>query len=106
MESAKRRAPTARPVSHAGIRYEQMRRPMEHGFKQAGGVIAAVDEATGKQLWMVQLYEIQFDEKEERDAQEVYVASLSLDTKAGVLTAIDERKRTWKLRVSDGKPLP
>ena len=29
MESAKRRAPAARPVLHNGVRYEQLRRPSE-----------------------------------------------------------------------------
>ena len=57
MESAKRRAPSARPVEHEGVRYEQLRRPKEQGFKQSGGVIAAIDEASGEQLWAVQLYE-------------------------------------------------
>lgn len=70
------------------------------------GVIAAVDEASGKQLWIVQLYETAFDEKEERDAQEVYVSSLSLDAKAGVLTAVDERKRIWRISIRDGAVLP
>jgi hypothetical protein len=100
-ESAKRRAPTAKPVVHQGIRYEQLRRPDEHGFKQGGGVIGATDVASGKLLWAVQLYETQFDPKEERDAQEVYVSQLTLDAKAGVLVALDERKRQWQVRLSD-----
>jgi hypothetical protein len=100
-ESAKRRAPTAKPVVHQGVRYEQLRRPDEHGFKQGGGVIGAVDVATGKLLWAVQLYETPFDPKEERDVQEVYVSQLKLDAKTGVLLAIDERKRQWRLRLSD-----
>lgn len=101
MESAKRRAPSARPVVHDGVRYEQMRRPMEHGFKQSGGVIAAIEEVSGKVLWAVQLYETAFNPKEERDAQEVYVSALTLDAKAGVLIADDERKRRWRIRLSD-----
>jgi hypothetical protein len=101
MESAKRRAPSARPIEHQGVRYEQMRRPKEHGFKQSGGVIAAIDEASARQLWAVQLYETTFDPAEELDAQEVYVSQLSIDAKAGVLKAIDERKRVWLIKLSD-----
>lgn len=100
-ESAKRRAPSAKPVMHKGIRYEQLRRPDEHGFKQGGGVIGAIDIASGKLLWAVQLYETTFDPQEERDAQEVYISKLTLDDKAGVLRAVDERKRCWQLRLSD-----
>ncbi len=101
MESAKRRAPTAKPVTHQGIRYEQLRRPQEHGHTQAGGVLAAVDAGSGKVLWTLQLYETAFDPKEERDAQEVYLSELRLDAKAGVLLASDERRRRWQVRLSD-----
>lgn len=102
MESAKRRAPSARPVEHKGVRYEQLRRPQEQGFQQAGGVIAATDTASGEQLWAVQLYQTAFDPAEERDAQEVYVSELSLDASKGLLKAVDERKRVWLIRLSDG----
>jgi hypothetical protein len=105
MESAKRRAPSARPVEHKGVRYEQLRRPREQGFQQAGGVIAAINEASGEQLWAVQLYETTFDPAEEQDAQEVYVSELSLDTRKGLLKAVDERKRVWLIRLSDGSPV-
>lgn len=101
MESAKRRAPSAKPVTHLGIKYEQMRRPTEHGFTQSGGVIAAIDTATEKQLWAVQLYETKFDSAEERDAQEVYVSELKIDAKAQALIATDERKRRWMIKLSD-----
>lgn len=100
-ESAKRRGPTAKPVVHQGVRYEQLRRPSEHGYKQGGGVIGAVEEASGKMLWTVQLYETTFDPKEERDVQEVYVKELSIDKKAGALIAVDERKRRWQVKLSD-----
>jgi hypothetical protein len=48
VESAKRRAPSAKPVTHPGVKYEQMRRPMEHGFTQSGGVVAAIDTTSEK----------------------------------------------------------
>ena len=101
MESAKRRAPAAKPVVHKGIRYEQLRRPQEHGFKQSGGVIAAIEVASDKQLWAVQLYETVFDEKEERDAQEVYVSELKIEAKDASLIATDERKRRWQIKLAD-----
>lgn len=101
MESAKRRAPSARPVEHQGVRYEQLRRARDQGFKQSGGIIAAFDEASGAQLWAVQLYATAFDPAEEQDAQEVYVSQLCIDAKAAVLKATDERQRVWLIRLSD-----
>ena len=97
MESAKRRAPGARPVVAGGIRYEPMRRAEEHGFEQGGGVIAALDAKTDQLLWSVQLYKTAFDAAEERDAQEVYVKELALDKSGHALLATDERKRVWSV---------
>lgn len=97
MESAKRRAPAAKPVVAKGTRYEQMRRPREHGFTQDGGVIAAVEVKADKILWTVQLYKTEFDAAEERDAQEVYVKDLALDKSGATLLATDERKRVWSV---------
>lgn len=102
MESAKRRAPAAKPVVHQGIRYEQLRRPQEHGFSQGGGVIGAFNESTREKVWAVQLYETTFDPKEERDAQEVYVSELKIDAKDKALIAVDERKRRWRIQLDDG----
>ena len=102
MASAKWRAPTARPVVHHGVRYEQLRRPAEQGFAQSGGVLAATDGVSGKQLWVTQLFKTEFDPKEERDAQEVYVSKLVLDAKSGALIATDERRRQWRIDPAAG----
>ena len=97
MESAKRRAPVAKPVVAKGIRYEQMRRAKDHGFTQSGGVIAAVEEKTDKILWTVQLYKTEYDSAEEQDAQEVYVKELKLDKSGHALLATDEHDRVWSV---------
>ncbi len=97
MESAKRRAPAAKPVVVNGIRYEQMRRARDHGFTQSGGVIAAVDGKSDKILWSVQLYKTEYDPAEEQDAQEVYVKELALAKSGHALLATDERKRVWAI---------
>jgi hypothetical protein len=100
MESAKRRAPLVKPVVFQGVRYEQLRRPDEHGFAQSGGVLAAFDDKTGKYLWAVQLYTTAFDQAEERDVQEVYIKDLVLDKGKQALRATDERKRVWSIDIT------
>jgi hypothetical protein len=97
MESAKRRAPVAKPVVVNGVRYEQMRRAKDHGYTQGGGVIAAVEAKTDKLLWSVQLYKTTYDPSEEQDAQEIYVKELALDKSGQALLASDERKRVWSI---------
>ena len=102
MESAKRRAPPARPLVHQGVRYEQLRRPTKQGFAQSGGVLAATDVASGKQLWVTQFVKSEFDPKEEKDAHEVYVSQLVFDANAGLLLATDERQWRWRINPADG----
>ena len=102
MESAKRRVPLVKPVEHQGVRFEAMRRAREQGFLQSGGVVAAVDIASGKTLWTRQLYEIKFDANEERDVQEVYLTELRYDSKLAAVIATDELKRKWRLNAADG----
>ena len=97
MESAKRRAPVAKPVVAKGIRYEQLLRAKDHGFAQSGGVIAAIDAKAEKILWTVQLYQVAVDPSEELDVQEVYVKELALDKSGHALLATDERKRVWSV---------
>lgn len=103
MESAKRRIPTVQPVVHQGVRYEPLRRAREHGFNQGGGVVAATEVATGQRRWAVQLYETPFDPKEERDVQEIYVTELKLAADGAALLATDERRRQWRIELSDGR---
>ncbi len=97
MESAKRAAPIVQPVIADGVRYEPLRRALDHGFRQHGGVVAAVDEKTGELLWAVQLYTTEYDTQEERDAQDVDVKTLALDESGHALLATDGRRRTWAI---------
>ncbi len=100
MESAKRRAPVVKPVVVQGIRYEPLRRPDEHGFTQRGGVLAAIDDKSGKYLWGVQLYATSFDSAEERDVQEVCIKKLAHDQARHAILATDERKRVWSVDIT------
>jgi hypothetical protein len=75
------------------VRYEQLRGLEAHGCKQSGVLIAATEEASGKQLWAVQLYESSFDPAEEQEAQEVHLSELCIDAEGGVLKTRDEHGR-------------
>jgi hypothetical protein len=101
MESSKRRAPAAKPVTHKGIRYEQLRGAKSRGFGQSGGIIAAIDVASGRELWTLQLYATQYDPHEETDVQEVYIEEMRIDAKSDTLIARDERGRTFVVDLKD-----
>jgi hypothetical protein len=101
MESSKRRAPAAKPVTHEGIRYEQLRAARSRSFGQNGGVIVAIEVSSGRELWTLQLYTTQYDPNEETDAQDVYIEELRIDSETNSLIARDERGRTYTIDLGD-----
>ena len=101
MESSKRRAPTAKPVVHKGVRYEQLRGARARGFEQNGGIIAAIDVKSGKELWTLQVYKTIYDPHEETDAQDVYLAEIRVDAKNNTLILRDERERSFTVSLKD-----
>jgi hypothetical protein len=77
-EKAKRRAPKpVKAVEINKIRYEIAGRLKTRAFGQDGGVITAIDTATGAELWTIAVYQTLYDPKEERDVQEVYITSMT-----------------------------
>lgn len=61
------------PVEINKVRYEIVHNAMFRGFGQHGGVISAVDVATGKELWTLIVYQTEYDRNEEQDVQDVYI---------------------------------
>jgi hypothetical protein len=101
MERRDREIPEPNPVVHNGIRYEAVRNARMRGFKQAGGVIIAVDERSGSELWTVQVYELTFDTAEERDVQEVFITNLGMDATGERLEVTNERKQVYLVTLAD-----
>jgi hypothetical protein len=94
MESAKRRVPKPAPVSAHGVRYEVDFSGKAEGSNQRGGVVAAVDEASGQLIWRMAVYPVVFKPAEERDAQEIFITDLALDADGRhLLVAAESRKR-------------
>lgn len=100
-ESAKRRIPHVDPVISNGIRYEVLRGARSRGFKQNGGVIAAIDVASGKELWTLLVYTTVYDEKEEADVQDVFITELKLSGDGQSLIVKNEARKQFVVRLSD-----
>ncbi len=107
-ESAKRRIPRVESVESKGIRYEVIRAARSRGFAQQGGVIAAIEVKSGKELWTLQVYTVSFDPQEEQDVQERYITSLSMSPDGQSLQVLAEGQRRCSVRLSDQAitPLP
>jgi hypothetical protein len=105
-ESAKRRVPRVEPVESKGVRYEVIKAAKGRGFPQQGGVIAAIDTATGKELWALQVYTVAFDAQEEQDVQERYITSLAMSPDGQSLLVLAEGQRRCAVRLSDRSITP
>lgn len=106
MERSDREIPRPKPVSSNGVRYETVRNARMRGFKQAGGVIAAIDEKSGRELWTLQVYEVTFDRAEERDVQEVFITRLRVGGSGKQLQVTNERKQVFMVDLADRKVTP
>ena len=85
---AKRVAPrTVATVLHDGVEYSAPTTQM--------GTVVATDTASGKVLWSRQIYVVWFEPELEKDMQDCFVTSLSIDGKALMVT--NEAGRQYRL---------
>lgn len=78
------------PLSHNGIRYEALQWGRQRGLDQNGGYIAAIDEETGEELWILKVYQVTYDDDMEGDVQDVFIVNLTLDEPSGRLMVENE----------------
>lgn len=79
------------PVTLKGVRYEVVRGGRGRGLGQNGGLVAAVDEASGDELWVLKVYEIAYDGEMEDDKQDVAITDLSVSRWHNRLSVRNER---------------
>jgi hypothetical protein len=101
MESPKRSVPTLAPLEAGGVRYEVVRGARSRGFTQNGGILRAVDLASGEELWILQVYETTYDPQEERDVQDRYITRMSLSEDGQHLLVEAEGRQSFQVRLSD-----
>ncbi len=85
------------PVSRKGVRYEVVAGGKGRGLGQNGGLIAAVDEASGAELWVLKVYEVHYDGDMEDDKQDVLITGLSLGWFGNRLTVRNERGQSFEV---------
>ena len=79
------------PVALKGVRYEVVRGGRGRGLGQNGGLVAAVDEASGDELWVLKVYDIVYDGDMEDDKQDVAITDLSVSRWHHRLSVKNER---------------
>ncbi len=94
--SKKRVGPAeVRPVTIGNIRFEAVHWGKARGLRQNGGYIAALDAASGKELWTLKVYDVQYDGDLEADKQDVFIASMSKRLLQNLLDITDERGKKY-----------
>lgn len=66
---------------------------------QNGGVVEARDPKTKKLLWQVQVYKTKYDDGLEKDVQDVFIKTLTLDKVHNLLIMSDEESRVFVLNL-------
>ena len=66
---------------------------------QNGGVVEARHPKTKKLLWRIQVYKTAYDEGLEKDVQDVFIKSLSIDKTHNLLIMSDEKGRIFALNL-------
>jgi hypothetical protein len=94
------------PVRFGGIRYEAMPWGKARGLGQNGGYVAAIDEASGKELWLLKVYDVSYDGDMEADKQDVFVTSLEIDREGRHLTVENEAGDRFSADLASRKVSP
>lgn len=101
-EKERSELPEPEAVTRNGVRYEALPWGKARGLGQNGGYIAAFDEASGDELWLLKVYEVAYDGEREDDKQDLFIADLTFDA-AGRLRVEDERGELYIVDVDARK---
>ncbi len=96
-EKERREAPTPAPVTRDGTRYEAVLWGRARGLPQNGGYVAAVDERTGAELWLVKVYDRRPDNGMEEDKLDVFITRLELSADGQALRVTNELGAVYRL---------
>ena len=95
--------PNVTPVTVGGVRYEAIHWGRERGLKQNGGYIAAIDAASGKELWILKIYQIDYIPKLETDVQDIFIESIKAAANGQSLEIVDEKGRRFTVNLKSRK---
>lgn len=87
-------------VSNAGVRYEAVLWGRTRGLTQNGGYVAAIREKTGKELWIVKVYDTPpATDGKEQDKADVFITTLTLSPDKKHLHIVNEHGTTYQLEI-------
>ncbi len=87
------------PLTLGRTTYTVMHWGRLRGLAQNGGYIAASDSKSGKQLWILKIYDTQAKAGLEGDVQDVFITSMEKGDGPNLLIIKDEAGRTYSVDV-------
>lgn len=78
------------PVTIDGVRYEAIQWGKARDLDQNGGYIGAYDQNTGKELWLLKIYDVSYEGDIEDDKQDIFITRLR--QKCGRYLVIENEK--------------
>ena len=97
-QSKKREAPApVAPVTIAGVRYEAVPFGMARGLDQNGGYVAAIDPASGRELWVAKVYGSAPRPDLEGDKQDIFITAMKSAHDGKALAVETERGGHFEL---------
>jgi hypothetical protein len=97
IEKERAEVPAPSPVARAGVRYQAVPWGKARGLDQNGGYLAAVDEKTGAEQWILKVYHITYDGDMEGDKQDVFITKLALEPDGHSLRVENERGEAYRV---------
>lgn len=95
-KSGKRDAPDeVPPVTIGDTRYEVLHYGKREGLDQNGGYIVAKDAESGKELWKLKVYEVEYKPKGKADGEDIFITSMKKAWFRNRLEIRDEHDRRW-----------
>src|SRR5271167_2072072 len=95
--------PKVEPVTMGNVRYEVIHWGRKRGLGQNGGYIAAVNAKSGAELWILKVYDIQYEDKLETDVQDIFIQTMKKSKTKNALDITDEKGRKYKVDVATRK---
>jgi hypothetical protein len=86
--------PEVPPVVQGSTRFEVIHWGRDRGLGQNGGYIAALDDASDRELWTLKIYGVSYDPELEEDVQDVFIEKMTA-IRADALEIVDEKGRRY-----------
>lgn len=84
-----------KPVEVGGVQLKAVHWGRERGFAQNGGYVSAHNPASGEELWILKVYDVQYDSALEEDVQDIFIESMEVAPSGKDLEVVDEKGRRY-----------